>query len=63
MQLQRTGRIGVGELAPDLALAETEQELLGCPLVDPFRRGTRVELGDEADELCVRLATRDELLS
>ena len=39
------------ELCAQLALAQAEQQLLGRLLVDPFRVGTSIELGEKGERL------------
>src|SRR5439155_24750756 len=51
-----------GELAPELPLAQAEEELLAGRLVDRVCGGPRVELGEQGHELVVRLlAAGDEV--
>src|SRR5206468_11903999 len=47
LEVEQPLALGAGELAPELPLAQAKQKLSRRPLVDPVRRGARVELGDE----------------
>src|SRR4051794_19343926 len=62
LQLFRPLEVGGRELAPELALARAQQQLLGGLLVDPLGRRARVELGQQRDKLLVRLARVEQML-
>src|SRR3954469_23708485 len=60
LQLLRARRIGVLQLAPQLAFPQAPQELFARRLVDTFCFRARVELGEQSDPVLVeRRAFRD----
>ena len=63
LELQGPGRIRVDQLAADLPLAESQQQLLRGALVDALRRGAGVELREETHEIAFRLGTGEQLLA
>ena len=61
MQLPGALQVCALELAPELALAQAQEELLRGLLVDPALGGTGVELGQQRDEFLVSRARLEEM--
>ena len=53
--------VGLVELAPELTLAQAQKRLLGGLLVDALGVGARVELGEERDDVRIRLAAVEQV--
>jgi len=61
LELLRSLRIGARDLAAQLSLSQSQQQLLARRLVDRLRSRARVELGDQRHEIRFGLPAVDEV--